>query len=317
MSEIAQGRWALLREQRPAYEDIYEQATEDLEAALIGVSDDGRLHLLLAIDVIPHNLPPDLQSLQVRILEGGQIWLDVSARSHHEELLTLVANKVLHAIQIEGRDPAVSVERIIDDMRAALRPLAPDLGTTEQIGLFGELWVLSNVLFPTIGSRVCHLWSGPECERHDFVGQGVHVEVKTTTRSEPKHEISRLDQLRPPINKRLLFVSVMLEKSLGGDETLADRVDEIRERLGSDGHALDVFDSRLAQLGWHEGLRQTGTLLRFTFRDVHVFEVTGTFPRLPDDYLPPLGVTGIKYSINVGSLPSLEVSAVQEFLSLA
>ncbi|MGQ2923765.1 MAG: PD-(D/E)XK motif protein [Hydrogenophaga sp.] len=317
MREITQERWTLLREQRPPYEDIYEQAIEDLEAALIGVSDDGRLHLLLAIDVVPHSMPPDLQSLQVRVLEGGQIWLDVSARSHHEELLTLVANKVLHAIRIEGRDPAVSVERIIDDMRAALRPLAPELGATEQIGLFGELWVLSNVMFPTLGPRVCHLWSGPESERHDFVGHGVHVEVKTTTRSEPKHEISRIDQLKPPTDKRLLFVSVMLEKSLGGDETLADRVDEIREKLGSDGHALDVFDSRLAQLGWHEGLRQTGALLRFTFRNVHVFEVTGTFPRLPDNYVPPLGVTGIKYSINVGSLPSLDVSEVQDFLLTA
>lgn len=317
MVEITQDRWASLRKQRLPHEGIYEQAAKDLEAALIGVSDDGRLHLLLAIDVAPKNLPPDLQSLQVRILEGEQTWLDVSARSHHEELLTLVTNKVLYAIRIEGRDPAVSVERIIDDMRAALRPLTLELSTTEQIGLFGELWVLSNVLFPTLGSRVCHLWSGPESERHDFVGQNVHVEVKTTTRSEPKHEISRLDQLKAPASKRLLFVSVMLEKSLGGDETLADRIDEIREKLGSDGRALDAFDSRLAQLGWHEGLRQTGALLRFTFRDVHVFEVAGDFPRLPDDYLPPLGVTGIKYSINVGSLPSLDVSEVQEVLLTA
>jgi hypothetical protein len=317
MVDITQDHWASLREQLHPHEDIYEQAAEDLETALIGVSDDGRLHLLLAVDVAPQNLPPDLQSLQVRILEGGRTWLDVSARSHHEELLTLVANKVLHAIHIEGRDPVVSVERIIDDMRAALRPIAPELSVAEQIGLFGELWVLSNVLLPTIGPRVSHLWSGPERERHDFVGQGVHVEVKTTTRSEPKHEISRFDQLKAPASKRLLFVSVMLERSLGGDETLADRVDEIREQLVSDGRALDVFDSRLAQLGWHEGLRQTGALQRFTFRDVHVFEVAGNFPRLPDDYVPPLGVTGIRYSINVGSLPSLEVSQVQEVLLTA
>lgn len=317
MGEITQKRWASLREQRPPHEDVYEAVADDFETALISVSNDGRLHLLLAIDVVPQNIPPDLQSLQVRILEGGQIWMDVSARSHHEELLTLVANKVLHAIRIEGRDPAVSVERIIDDVRAALRPLVPDLGTTEQIGLFGELWVLSNVLLPTLGTRACHLWSGPESERHDFVGQCVHVEVKTTTRSEPKHEISRIDQLRAPVGKRLLFVSIMIERSMGGDETLADRIDEIRDKLGTDGHAIDVFDSRLAQLGWHEGLRQTGALLRFTFRDVHVFEVADTFPRLPDDYVPPLGVTGIKYSINVGSLPSLDVSEVQEVLLTA
>lgn len=317
MTDITQERWAHLRDQRPPHECIYEQVADDFEAALIGISEDGRLHLLLEINLAPKSLPPDLQSIQVRVLESGKIWMDVSARSHHEELLTLLSNKVLDAIRIEGRDPAVSVERIIDDMRAALRPLASDLGTTEQIGLFGELWVLSNVLFPTLGTKVSHLWSGPEGERHDFVGQGVHVEVKTTTRSEPKHEISRLDQLRAPPGKRLLFVSVMLEKSLGGEETLADLVDEVREKLGSDGRALDVFDARLAQLGWHDGLRQTGALVRFSFRNVHVFEVVGSFPRLPDDYEPPSGVIGIKYSINVGSLPSLDITDVQPILEMA
>lgn len=315
MTEITPERWARLREQRRPHEDIHEAAAENFEAALIGVSVDGRLHVLLAIDLAPPSLPPDLQSLQVRVLEGEQIWIDVSARSHHEELLTLAANKVLYAIRTEGRDPVVAVERTIDDMRAALRTLVPDITPAEQIGLFGELWVLSNVLFPTVGTRVCHLWSGPERERHDFVGQAVHVEVKTTTRSEPKHEISRLDQLRAPNGKRLLFISVLIEKSLGGDETLADLVDEIREKVGADGHALDVFDARLALLGWNESLRQTGALLRFTFNTVRVFEVAGSFPRLPDDYVPPLGVAGIKYSINVGSLPSLDVAEVKEILA--
>ncbi|MNX30309.1 hypothetical protein D3C86_604700 [compost metagenome] len=316
MSEITSERWARLREMRSRHEPLYELAIDDFTNALLGITEDGRLHLLIAVDVAPQNLPPDLQSIQVRVVEGEQTWLDVSARSHHEELLTLVANKVLYAIRTEGRDPALSVDRIIDDVRAALRPLAPDLGASEQIGLFGELWVLTNVLFPTVGSRICHLWSGPDSERHDFVGQGLHIEVKTTTRSEPKHEISRLDQLRAPPGKRLLLVSVLLERTLGGDETLADRVDEIREKLGNDGRAIDVFEARLAQLGWHEGLRQTGSLLRFTFRDVHVFEVAGEFPRLPDDYTPPLGVSGIKYSINVGSLPSLGVTEVQTILTL-
>jgi hypothetical protein len=140
--------------------------------------------------------------------------------------------------------------------------------------------------------------------------------VKTTTRSEPKHEISRLDQLRAPAGKRLLLVSLLLERSLGGHETLADRVDDVREKLGNDGHAIDVFEAQLGKLGWHEGLRQTGSLLRFTLRDVHVFEVTGSFPRLPDDYRPPAGVSGVKYAIDVGSLPSLNVAEVQEILGL-
>lgn len=316
MTDITQERWTSLREQRSQYDEIYEQVVDDFEDALIGISSDGRLHLLIAIDVPPSSLPADLQGLQVRLVEGDQFWIDVSARSHHEEILTLAANRIIYSIKIEGRAVANSVERAIGEMRSALRPLAPDLSASEQIGLFGELWVLSNVLMPTVGTRICNLWSGPERERHDFVGERVHVEVKTTTKSEPKHEISRLDQLRAPVGKRLLFISVLIERSLGGDETIADRVDEIRKKVGSDGYALDTFDARLAQLGWHDELRQTGALLRFTFRNVYVFEVADGFPRLPDDYAPPLSVSGIRYSIDVGSLPSLDVFEVEKILNL-
>lgn len=316
MSEITHERWAGLREQRPHHQAIYESAADDFDGALLGVTPDGRLHLLVAVGAAPPNLPPDLQSIQVRLVEADRTWLDVSARSHHEELFTLVVNKVVYAIRVEGREPAIAVDKTIDEMRSAMRPVVPDLSQTEQIGLFGELWVLSNVLFSTVGPRICHVWSGPDSERHDFVGQGVHVEVKTTTRTEPKHEISRIDQLRAPAGKRLLMVSVVLERSLAGEETLADRVDEVREKLGTHGQAIDVFETQLAKLGWHEGLRQTGSLLRFTLRDVHVFEVSGSFPRLPDDYTAPLGISGIRYTIDVGSLPSLNVAEVQKLLEL-
>jgi hypothetical protein len=316
MGEVTPERWARLREQRARHESVYELVADDSADGRLGVTEDGRLHLLVAVDLAPPSLPPDLQSIEVRVVEDERTWLDVSARSHHEELFTLVANKVLNAIRVDGREPAIAVEKIIDDMRAALRPITQDLGPTEQIGLFGELWVLSNVLFPTVGARLCHLWSGPDGERHDFVGRGVHVEVKATTRSEPKHEISRLDQLRSPAGKRLLLVSVLLERSLGGEETLADRVDEVRKKLGNEGRAIDVFEAQLSKMGWHEGLRQTGSLLRLTFRDVHVFEVAGSFPRLPDDYTPPLGVSGLRYNIDVGSQPSLGVPHVQQILKL-
>jgi hypothetical protein len=316
MFEVTRERWTALRERRSPHEAIYEQVDDDFERVFLGVTQDGRLHLLIAVDTAPPALPPDLQSVQVRLVESDRTWLDVSARSHHEELFTLFTNKVVYAMRFEGRDSAIAVDKTLEELRSALRPIAPDLSQTEQIGLFGELWALSNILFSIVGSRICHLWSGPESERHDFVGKSVHVEVKTTTRSEPKHEISRLDQLRVPAGKRLLVVSILLERSLGGEETLADRVDEIREKLGTDGHAIDVFEARLAKLGWHEGLRQTGSLLRFNLRDVQVFEVTGSFPRLPDDYVPPPGVSGIRYTIDVGTLPSLSVSEVEKILEL-
>src|SRR5262245_3359210 len=126
MGEVSAERWATLRERRPRHEDIYELVADDVPDNLLGLSEDGRLHLLVARDLAPPTLPPDLQSITVRVVEADRTWLDISARSHHEELFTLLANKVLFAIRIEGRDPAVGVHKIIDDMRAALRPVAPD-----------------------------------------------------------------------------------------------------------------------------------------------------------------------------------------------
>nr|WP_245563097.1 PD-(D/E)XK motif protein [Nevskia ramosa] len=246
-----------------------------------------------------------MASIQVRVLEDDRVWLDVSAKNHHEDLFTMLVNKILVAILVAGRDPVVSVESTIDDVRAAFRPVQSELGVTEQIGLFGELWVLANVLIPQLGSRSVDIWSGPARERHDFAGLGAHLEVKTTTRSEEKHEISRLDQLRAPLGKKLLLASVMVERSIGGETTVADLIDNVIELLASEGRAIDNLDVALRKIGWHDGLRQSGALLRFSLRDVNVFLVEGTFPRLPDDYVSPRGVTAIKYVIDVSACPAL------------
>ena len=315
MAEITAARWASLREQRDPYDLVIEPVDDDVDACLIGIAPDSRLHLFVAVPIEPPSLPPDLQSIEVRLVEqASRSWLDVSARSHHEPLFTTVVNLILKAIVEEGREPSRAVESTIDDMRKALRPIELELGVGEQIGLFGELWVLSEMLFPTLGSRACHLWSGPHGERHDFVGTGVHVEVKTTTRSKNEHEISRLDQLRAPQGKRLLLVSVLLERSLEGDKTLADLIDDITGKLGNNGAAIDTFEAGIKKLGWHEGLRQTGALLRFNLREAHVFEVEGAFPRLPDDYQPPRGVIAIRYTIDVAALPTMSRAEVEVIL---
>jgi hypothetical protein len=314
MPEITRERWESLRQRRTSSDFIVEPVEDELRDAMLGIEPSGRLHLLVAVATEPSNLPPDLQSIEVRVLERERTWLDVSARSHNEDLFTMLVNKILYAICIEGRDPATSVEKTIDDLRAALRPIALELSPTVQIGLLGELWALSHILIPTLGTRACHLWSGPAGERHDFAGTGVHVEIKTTIRSEPSHDISRLDQLRAPNGKRLLLVSVLLERSIGGDKTVADLVDEILHQLGNDGRAIDVFETSLKQIGWHDGLRQSGCLLRFTLRDAHVFEVEGTFPRLPDDYVLPRGITAIKYTIDLAARASLSADQVREIL---
>lgn len=305
MADITAERWESLRTQRAGSGLVVEPVDPAFEGCLLGLDSDGRLHLLVAVQVEPTSLPPDLQGITVRVIEVDRSYLDISARNHHEPIFTPLARLVFEGVAVQRRDPLAAVAGAIEDFRAALKLVTPDLGVGEQIGLFGELWVLRHVLLPTLGSRACFLWSGPARERHDFVGDAVHIEVKTTTGSDEKHEISRIDQLRAPAAKRLLFASILLERSLGGVETIATKIDDILGFLDKDGRAIESFEASLSKLGWHDGLRQTGSLLRFNLRDAHVFEVEGSFPRLPDDYVPPRGITGIKYTIDVAARSTL------------
>src|SRR5215472_6412705 len=107
MPEVTRERWESLRQRRAPSEFIVELVDDASEDAMLGIEANGRLHLLVAVAMEAVRLPPDLQSIEVRALEEkGRTWLDVSARSHHEDLFTMLVNKILYAIRIEGRDPA-------------------------------------------------------------------------------------------------------------------------------------------------------------------------------------------------------------------
>jgi hypothetical protein len=181
------------------------------------------------------------------------------------------------------------------------------MSKTIQVGLFGELLTLERIMLKALGPPVVHLWSGPESECHDFVGEAIHVEVKTTRRSRHEHEISRLDQLDASAGRKLLLVSILLEESLAGHETVGTKMDEIIDLIRIDPAATDAFMSKMVRMGWSDELRRSGQLLRFDLRDSHIFEVDGSFPRMPPGFTPPDGVVAVRYSIDLANIPSIDV----------
>jgi hypothetical protein len=172
-------------------------------------------------------------------------------------------------------------------------------------------------MIPLIGPAAVDQWSGPESERHDFVGNRVHIEVKTTRKSRAEHEISRIDQLSVPPDLQLLFVSVQVEESIGGNESLASQVDAVVDLLRGDAAALDLFMTKLANMGWSEEVRNSGELLRFFLRGAEVYAVDDDFPRLPDNFCPPSGIVSIKYTIDLANLPSLGMDEVASIIKAA
>jgi Putative PD-(D/E)XK family member, (DUF4420) len=316
-------QWAELRTRKPASDDAlstFPITSGGIETPLFMAIDSARnLHLLIPVQRGPiDSKPPDLNGLKVRHrrLETGE-FLDLVASPSHEQVFTPVCKDVLTAIWIEQRDPWLAVSAIIRTWQLVWRPARQEMEKTAQVGLFGELLVLQTLMIPCLGPAAVGQWSGPDSERHDFVGDCLHIEVKTTRKSRHEHEISRLDQLRVPSGCQLLFVSIQLEQSVGGNETLASRMDAIIDLLRSDALALDNFMAKMVNMGWSEEMRNSGELLRFFVREAFVYVVDNDFPRLSDDFQPPSGVVWVRYTVDLANLPALGLEEATELIKTA
>ena len=314
--------WQYLRQNAPQAEDVLSEMsiTMDGEATGIQIAIDstGLMHLLVPVTTQPPaELPPDLTGLRIRHrnLDRGEV-MDIFSPPAYEAVFTPFCKRLLQALLVESREPWAAARTEIRSWAAAMRAPRNDFSRITQIGLFGELWVLSNVLIPQIGGDAIDHWTGPDRERHDFVGERAHLEVKTTTRSEPQFHISRIDQLYEPNEKSLFLAAVQIEESKGGQQNIGEMIDRIRHQLTGDAGALDQFLGKVSACGWYEELRHSGELLRFSLRDVEFYRVNEIFPKISSDFIVPNGVRNIEYDINLCNLPGLDKSEVSKFITL-
>lgn len=310
--------WRTLRVTRPVGTDQIQSTAiicNDMETPLrLAVDSSGDLHLLAPTSDGPiRAIPPDCNGLRLRegLLDGGTC-LDICSPAAHETMFAALCGDIVEAIIVQERDPWSAAIAIVRTWQSAWRQLRQPMSRPIQIGLAGELLVMQSLWLPALGSDAVHLWSGPDSERHDFVSPHLHMEVKATTRSRHEHEISRVDQLRVPDDRRLLLVSIQLEESAMGSQSVATLVDEVTEAIRHDPAAVDGFLTRLDGLNWSNEMRRSPDLVRFHVRDAQIFEVDDEFPQLPPDFALPNGVLAVRYTISLANLPSLDVDTVRD-----
>jgi hypothetical protein len=311
--------WAELRSRRPVYDDALETSVipgvAGARPSMYAMDRRGELHLLLPADgPPPEQRLADLRGLRVRQqqLEGQGTYVDVVAGASHEEMFSPLCAAVLNCIVQQRRLPWEAVTSTVRAWQAAWKGALSSMEKTVQVGLFGELLILERIMLPALGTRAVLHWSGPDRERHDFVGERMHLEVKTTRRRRHEHEISRVDQLHAPAGRTLFLASVIVEESAAGAETLATRIDVISELLRMAPVESDEFQAKLIQLGWSEEMRRTGELLRFHHVDSIILVVDDEFPRMPPDFVLPPGVVALRYTVDLANLPVLDRGEVIE-----
>lgn len=264
-----------------------------------------------------------LVAIDIRRLEdGGTTILEVSStRSELFRDFYAFVCGVADRIQLDGVPAGAAIEAELSSWKRLLER-ASGLTPEEEIGLFGELWMLNRLASSKGWEKALPAWKGYEREEHDFGLESADIEVKTTSLEKRVHVIGGLDQLRASPDRDLYLLSIQLTRS--GDRhgrTLGEVVDSMLTQIRLAAPALVTeFEEALQKVRYREEDRHLYTARRHLRSQPSLIKVDESFPSLLRDDLETLGgsraerVVDATYRIDVAGLGVEDESP--EFLRL-
>ena len=249
---------------------------------------------------------PSLRGLKLEALRDGEtnlglllVMLEAPDRTAlFNSLIDDVAEALSHTDERGRVDTLVTR---LQEWRDLFRGASAGLSRREQVGLYGELMFLSDVL-AIGGAETVGSWASPEGSDHDFVSGRGAVEIKTTTeRGNRTVHISNERQLDSGTSPVLLLCHYSVPELEGGT-SLNDLVRSLRARL-----ALSVcsglFEKKLRASGYHDVHADAYAALTYGPPVVRAYRVEDGFPRLTPADLPR-GVSSAAYALELSSCTS-------------
>jgi len=190
------------------------------------------------------------------------------------------------------------------------------LGEQEQRGLWGELYLLRELLLPAFGPAAVHSWKGGERAHQDFQMNSGAVEVKITLAKQP--QIVRVTSERQLDDNTLpaLFLNVTALDQRENGETLPAIVASLRAKLISDASAQEQFEDELLAAGYLDAHSLRYAERGYTVRVVNFFRVAKGFPRLVEADMPT-GTGDANYALNVSACERFRVKGMDVIAALA
>ena len=302
---------------------------------------DGRRNLFLGLETPSRNrmlilrvsvqsirrLPdvPDSRGLIVRIepRETGNNEAEVVLAlvdSEHRDIFDLLIQDLVAAAE-QPEDESEGLRRFLarlSNWQHLLRRLGPRGLTREgQQGLWGELWVLKEVVTPVTGIlRALDGWRGPMGTDQDFQMGSTCIEVKTSIAAHfDRLAISSERQLEVPEEVHLLLLALSLDGRPNHGETLPEMVGTVRAAASGAG-CLHLLEHRLDLLGYSDGDAHLYGDIGYTVRSLHPFRVELGFPRIVSGDLLE-GIGEVRYSVSTAACGAyrLDVGQPAELLA--
>lgn len=227
---------------------------------------------------------------QVEEIEAGV----VEFRDDEPELVDHFLAVAGALIELVGDAPTPG--SVASGMQRLLRLFAaPDRGRGSELGVWGELLVMTMAADPVV---FVDAWHASVDDRFDFACEGERLEVKTTARAERIHRFS-LHQLVPVDGCSQHIASLMTDETDSGT-SISELVDQVRSRLATTpDRQMKVLEQVAAILGtdWPRTARHRfdATAAAASLRLME----TSVIPRVP---LGPPEVLAVDLTVDVSAV---------------
>lgn len=285
----------------------------------LSIDSDGRRCVLLHNDTIKPSGTPLFETKGVSAsVEDLQLtgspassWIVVVCRdSSYWEPFQAFAESLNEELTKKHEDNVSLTLRVLRTWRWLWTVDPSALTRDSALGLIGELWFL--IRWAGMSAALT-TWVGPERNLHDFAGEIVSVEVKTsqsTSRNGPVHRINSLQQLTPLQEGTLYLFSIVIVPDPGAGNTLSRLIQIGLEALANDPSHQELFRQKLARVGCAGPVAKE---FDYPFRVVteQLYKVDSSFPSLREGSFPngvPSAVGSITYDLDISACSEWRVA---------
>ena len=251
---------------------------------------------------------PELNGLEITIdhdsIDGETMLVCTLTEPLLRDKFAIVAKDVaFNSYKFEGDQFLEECKIRIISWADFLKPSRRGLSKAEWIGFWGELYVLSQILTPSIeAADAVKFWIGPEGKKQDFTFNRSALEIKTTVSGDPSSiKISSLDQLHR-ITDRLFLMHLHINYSNDPIAlSLQDMFVSMENILKDDIDAKTKFLNKSSPLYGKATEKQLED--KFNYLGMETYEIKDGFPSLTGETIAS-AITSVKYSLNPSSLKS-------------
>ncbi len=248
----------------------------------------------------------DLKDIKYEILPDGsnpdRILLLMSLSDNSLlSIFAVLCEDMFHYISDVGEDKELAgllESRLLKWKQLFELAKSPGLSPEKQIGLYGELILLKELIEETGKVEEClNIWVGPDKGIRDFEKNNTAVEVKTTqTHNHQRININSERQLDTSLLENLFLFHLSLERRNGNENTLNKLVFELYSFFGDNTKLNNILNRKLISVGYFKHHKSFYENISYKTRGKDLYKIIGDFPRIEEKDLMK-GVGDVKYSI--------------------